>query len=405
MAPLHMLQPGDFEPVLADLEISADGLLSVDPAASPSGSGPLLVGPVGRELEVASTCAGLRARTDAHLPSDAPLLLFVKDARADDELARWRNALWPWLHVARVYRIEGGVCEREILQGRRRLEGRCQQDGVLLVGWRREHVLSPAATALKFDANASGWNGRPGQPGYAHFRWMRKYVADFARGSQARRILDFGCGAGWVGIEAALCAPGATLRSFDPSPEMIGLAADNAAGSGLLDFEGRVGFGEAPPFPADGEQRFDLVLSSGVVSFAPELEAWCAGLARTVTPGGRLVVGDINRAARGMRRRRRTKVLLPAREMNALTAGEMRAALESHGFTCDEAAGYQLTWPIPQAMHWSDTRAGGLLSGPLLLCNKLRAGGKGLEAFDSWVLRLTAPGRPQPPAGASVATR
>lgn len=402
MAKLQNLRPTDFAPVLEDLELDGDALVLVDPAPLPAseirkppplGIGPLLVGQIGGGLEAGPAAQRYRARTDEHLPPDAPALFFLKDARTDDELARWRNALWPWLHVVRIYRIADGSAEREILQGRERLDGRCEKDGVLLVGWRREHVLSPAATVEKFDANAVGWNGRPGEPGYAHFRWMRKYVADFARRSDAKRILDFGCGAGWVGIEAALANGGATLRSFDPSPEMITIASENARASGLTDFDGRVGFGEDPPFPRGEQERFDLVISSGVVSFSPDLDTWADGLARTVAPGGCLVVGDINRDARGMQRRRGSKVLLPAREMNALTAGEMRAALEARGFAFETVAGYQLTWPIPQAMHWSDTRTGGALTAPLLAWNKLRAGGSNLAAFDSWVMRLRAPSR------------
>ena len=53
-------------------------------------------------------------------------------------------------------------------------------------------MLSPDATVSKFDANAGGWNGEPGRPGYAHFRWMRKYVALFAKAREARRILEAG---------------------------------------------------------------------------------------------------------------------------------------------------------------------------------------------------------------------
>jgi SAM-dependent methyltransferase len=91
---------------------------------------------------------------------------------------------------------------------------------VVLAARARALVLSPDATVEKFDLNAGGWNGEPGHPGYAHFRWMRRHVARFAHASGAQRILDFGCGAGWVGIEAALLARAASLSAFDPSPAM-----------------------------------------------------------------------------------------------------------------------------------------------------------------------------------------
>src|SRR5205085_10478596 len=103
---------------------------------------------------------------------------------------------------------------------------------------------------------------------------MRRFVARLSVGpdeSRARRILDFGCGAGWVGIEAAIAARSAgaargadvELCAFDPSGAMVELATENARASGIEHFTGRIGFGEAPPFPAllpaPGEPRFDLV--------------------------------------------------------------------------------------------------------------------------------------------------
>ena len=85
----------------------------------------------------------------------------------------------------------------------------------------------------------------------------------------------------------------------------------------------------APPFPGEGEPAFDLVLSSGVVSFAPDADAWFDGLLATVRPGGTLVVADIHRDACGMRARRASKPLLPVRELNALSRAEALASLEA----------------------------------------------------------------------------
>lgn len=391
----------EFAPILEDLGLAADDLQLVDPAPPPptgrkaaptlEPGHPLLVGQIGAGVDAKSFSKRLIERADAALPEDAPVLLFLKDLRPDAQLAAWRNGLWPWLHVVCVYRIQGGRAERETLQGRASLEGTCSIDGVMLVGRRKSHVLSPAATVEKFDQNAPRWNGEPGGRGYGHFRWMRRYVGLFGEPRSGQRILDFGCGAGWVGIEAALAAGGAPLRSFDPSPEMVRITTDNARESGLTDFEGRTGFGEAPPFPAEGEDRFDHVISSGVVSFSPNISAWVSGLAGTVAPGGRLVVGDINLDSRGMRKRRVNKVLLPAREMNARTASEIRERLEAAGFRHLRTAGYQLTWPVPEAMHFSDTRLGGLLTPLFLAANRMRAGSASLASFDSWVMSFDGP--------------
>jgi SAM-dependent methyltransferase len=163
----------------------------------------------------------------------------------------------------------------------------------------------------------------------------------------------------------------------------------------VRDFEARTGFGEDPPYPGDGEAPFDLTISSGVVSFAPDLERWLDGLARTVRPGGDLVIGDIHPSSRGFRRRRAAKPLLPVRELNAHTREAVRAALERRGFRHVRSGAYQLTWPVPELMHLNERSLGGLLTYPLLWLNRAASGvdrafGSPLQdQFDSWVMHLT----------------
>ncbi|MEE8467033.1 MAG: class I SAM-dependent methyltransferase [Planctomycetota bacterium] len=375
--------------VRQDLGLSSGELASL-------GQGPaqnlLAVGRAGEPL-----AADFESRVAAELAPGGFLLLLLEDrdgARLDDrELARVRNGLWPLLHVVALYRLGAGHIRCRTLDGSREVEGLTPLRGVLLVARRRTWVLSPEATVQKFDLNARGWDGQPGTPGYAHFRWMRRHVGLFAP-APGPRILDFGCGAGWCGIEAARRVPGACLCVFDPSPQMVAIAGENARAAGIQDFTGRTGFGEDPPHPGPEEAPFDLVLSSGVISFAPDPEPWLDGLARTVRAGGTLVVGDIQRDALGFRQRRATRPLLPTRELNACAPAEVRAALEARGFVHERTGGYQLTRPVPQLMYLSETRLGGLLSLPLLWTNRLattidRALGTPLPAlFDSWVMRL-----------------
>jgi SAM-dependent methyltransferase len=355
-----------------------------------------------RELVVGTGASGpslAAARAAAaELEPEQTLLMLVEGRPAAHELAACRNVLWPDVHLVRVYRSDAGALLRDTLQGTERVEGTSNLDGTLLVGRRREHVLAPDFTVEKFDANAKGWNGNPGSAGYVHFRWMRRYVARFAGSSAgARRILDFGSGAGWVGIEAALRNPGAALCAFDPSPAMVRTFEENARACGIGDFTGRTGFGEDPPCPAEGEEPYDLVLSSGVISFSPDAERWLDGLVRTLAPGATLVIGDLYPDSRGMRSRRRKRVLLPVRELNARTPADVRAGLERRGLVYETGAGYQLTSPMPQAMHVNETRLGGALKHPLLWINKTctaldhACGGALAAQFDSWVMRLVKP--------------
>jgi len=320
-------------------------------------------------------------------------------APAEALLARWRDQLWPLVHLAAVYSVDAdGSLTRRTGDGRRLVLGAVEAPGrayAVLAGRRRAFTMSPAQTTLKFDANAAGWDGRPGSAGYPHYRWMRRFVGRFAPARAGSRVLDFGSGAGWVGIEAARGSRDVVLRAFDPSPELVRIATENARTAGVRDFEARVGFGEDPPYPAAGEPAFDLTISSGVVSFAPELGPWLDGLARTVAHGGTLVIGDIHPRSRGFERRRAAKALLPVRELNAYPREEIRRHLEARCFRHRGSAGYQLTRPIPELMHVNETRLGGVLTYPLLWLNQAAAGldrrvGSPFQRhFDSWVMAFT----------------
>lgn len=377
--------PTDLAPALEDLGVATGEVV-------PLGSGPaswlLVAAGENGEIGPSTTDAALR-----DLEPGGTLLLFVPGVPDGAHLASWRNALWPQLHTGRWYGFTVGRVRRHTLAGKQEV-GSSPLTGALIVARRRTEVMSPEATVEKFDQNASGWDGEPGTPGYPHHRWMRRFVGLFAKPRAGARILDFGCGAGWCGIEAARRAAGSSLCSFDPSPQMVRISGENAARQGLTEFTGRTGFGEDPPFPAEGEEPYDLVISSGVISFSPDPERWLDGLARAVKPGGTLVVGDIHRESRGFRKRRGAKPLLPVRELNAKTREEVRAGLEQRGFKFERWAGYQLSWPIPQLMHLNETRFKGVLTYPLLWSNQLaalvdRSLGSPLQAgFDSWVMRL-----------------
>lgn len=348
---------------------------------------------------------GKRLQTlDAELGETDAFILVLMGPAEPVRLAMWRNALWPLLHVNQIATVEGGSAAVRTLGEKARSSIPSSLELCALVARRRTHVMSAAETVTKFDQNASGWDGTPGSAGYPHFRWMRRFVGRFVMPRIARegagekvRILDFGCGAGWTGLEAAAASPGAHLSAFDPSPEMVRITAENAERLGIDDFEGRPGFGESPPFPAEGQDPFDLVISSGVVSFSPDVDSWLDGLVSTLAPGADLVIGDINPHSRGFERRRARKPLLPIREMNARAREEIRRGLEARGLVHLRSGAYQLTRPIPEAMHVNETRLGGALTQPLLLANRVATfvdssfGSPMQDQFDSWVMHLRRP--------------
>jgi len=387
----------ELAPVLEALGQSPDALLPLGEAGSP-GSRFHVVGP--EEVLV-----GKRLRTlDADLGETDALFLVIMGQPEPARLALWRNALWPLLHVNQLATLDQGALTLRTLGAKERSTISSGLQLSVLVGRRRAHVMSAGEPVAKFDQNATGWDGRPGSAGYPHFRWMRRFVGRFVTPRLVRddptgqiRILDFGCGAGWTGLEAAAACPGAHLSAFDPSPEMVRITGENAAKLGIESFEGRPGFGEAPPFPAEGEEPYDLVISSGVVSFSPDVPGWLDGLIATLAPGADLIIGDINPHSRGFERRRRRKPILPVREMNARPREEIRRELEARGLVHLRSGAYQLTRPVPEAMHVNETRLGGVLTHPLLAANRIATfvdasfGSPMQDHFDSWVMHLRRP--------------
>ncbi|MBK7641988.1 MAG: class I SAM-dependent methyltransferase [Planctomycetes bacterium] len=379
--------------VLEDLDLAPERLRV--PGGTHSSPGDVLISVPSAVHDPAALREELIAFAQTHLAESGLLLALLEGPRGEGELARWRDALWPLLHVGAIYDLRQDGIVRRALSGNLRLRGATGARGSLIVARKRAHLLSPDATQAKFDQNAGGWNTAPGTPGYAHYRWMRRHVALFAGERKAARVLDFGCGAGWVGIEAALHCGARELAAFDASPEMVRHAEENARASGIASFTGRAGFGENPPFPAEGEAPFDLVVCSGVVSFSPDHARFLDGLVRALAPGGTLVFGDLQRESRGMRKRRAQRALLPIRELNACTPEELVPELERRGLRLEARRGYQLSWPMPQLMHANETRLAGALDKPLVALNRAAGallGGSSPRAFDSWVLRFSRPG-------------
>lgn len=328
-------------------------------------------------------------RCASQLAVDARARIEIEGRASDQALAALRNALWPELHVTRVYRsLRGEPIERIEVDARTRLPGKvADRDACVLLALRRLTAMSPSFTQEKFDKKAKGWNGEPGSPGYGHFRWMRRLLSDLGPPKAGERVLDAGSGAGWVGIEAGRKVKLARLAAFDPSAEMVKLVVQNASDNSV-EIDARVGFVENPPF----QEEFDLVYNSGVISFSPDPKPYLDGLDRVIRRGGRLVIGDLNPASSGFARRRREKPVLPNRELNGVRRERLEAWLVERGYRVDFRAFYQLTWPIPEFAHRANNH---LVSASLLGLNRAataidRALGSPFESlFDSWIVGAT----------------
>lgn len=119
--------------------------------------------------------------------------------------------------------------------------------------------------------------------------YLESSAADPDHGDRRSRasILEAGCGAGWlshglalhydVNVEAIDLTPAALERARELSP--------------ILGTEDRVHFRECNIFDFDSRQRFDLIVSIGVLHHTGDARAALQHLVRYLTPGGRIYLG------------------------------------------------------------------------------------------------------------------
>jgi ubiquinone/menaquinone biosynthesis C-methylase UbiE len=125
------------------------------------------------------------------------------------------------------------------------------------------------------------------------FPTLLEDLLDEMRG--VRRVLDVGCGPGQFTILIAEALSDAELWGIDLAPTMIELARRHASGSGAarrLHFA--VADAEQLPFP---DRQFDAVLSSGSIKHWPDPDAGLREIHRVLAPGGRALIGEMNRLA------------------------------------------------------------------------------------------------------------
>jgi ubiquinone/menaquinone biosynthesis C-methylase UbiE len=147
-------------------------------------------------------------------------------------------------------------------------------------------VMAPNRDIAAFDQRApryeSGWLGK------LHHEIANR-AADLALACSPapRRILDVGCGTGYLLRELAIRAPQATeLAGIDAAPAMIETAR-TMADDARLRFS--TGVAERLPYPAGA---FDLVLSTTSFDHWADQQAGLTECCRVLAPGGYLVLAD-----------------------------------------------------------------------------------------------------------------
>lgn len=104
-----------------------------------------------------------------------------------------------------------------------------------------------------------------------------------------KRVLEIGCGDGTLAVE--LARRGARMTAIDASEAMI-TAAKQRAGASSVTIEFGVAAAQSLPFAAG---QFDLVVAFTILCFIDAVAPVFGEIARVLRPGGRLVIGELNR--------------------------------------------------------------------------------------------------------------
>ena len=122
---------------------------------------------------------------------------------------------------------------------------------------------------------------------FAYFRSVLD--RQFGAGAGGVRVLDIGCGGGFLAEEFA--ALGCRVTGVDPSGASVGAARAHAAGRGLrIDY--RVGVGEDLPVP---DAAFSVACCCDVLEHVSDVDRVISETARVLEPGGLFLFDTLNR--------------------------------------------------------------------------------------------------------------
>jgi SAM-dependent methyltransferase len=152
-----------------------------------------------------------------------------------------------------------------------------------------------------------------------------------ARIDPGMTVLDLGCGAGFdVFLAARTVGETGRVIGVDMTPEMLTKARTNAAAGGYTNVDFRLGEIEHLPV---ADASVDVIISNCVINLSPDKQAVFDEAHRVLRPGGRLAVSDVVATAEIPDDVRTDPDLYASCVAGASAVSEVRAMLETAGFT------------------------------------------------------------------------
>ena len=202
---------------------------------------------------------------------------------------------------------------------------------------------------------------------FAYFREV--LTRHFGAGVAGLRVLDIGCGGGFLAEEFA--ALGCQVTGVDPSPASVGAARAHAAGRDLR-IGYRVGVGEELPFP---DAAFGVACCCDVLEHVSDPDRVISETARVLKPGGLYLFDTVNRTLKSKllavkvmqdwRLTRLTDVAIHDWDM-FITPAELAGILERHGLAPGEMTGLGArARPLAVLRSYASARLGRITYGEL----------------------------------------